>query len=236
MTSFLALETATDVCDVALFIDGIAVAERRTDRPKSHAAELVPMIRDCLREKALEPKDLQAIAVSAGPGSYTGLRIGVSTAKGLAYATDARIIAVSTLEAIASSGLKSPVDAVISVLPSRGGEIYLAAYKLSETKRPVQKIQECAISVSVMLERLAEAGITSGLVVGPSAIRLAGELDSHMSFEFRDEAASANNVGNLAILRLKNEEFEDTSDFEPYYLRTFEARKPARSIFDRIPF
>ncbi len=236
MTSFLALETTTDVCGVVLFVDGVPVAERQTARPKSHAAELVPMISECLKEKALAPNDLQAIAVSAGPGSYTGLRIGVSTAKGLAYATAARIVAVSTLEAFAHSYEQSTQDIVVPVLPSRRGEVYLAAYQSHDGHGFVQRVPKCAIFIDDMQQCLADAGIRSGLVVGPKAIELSGTLDSMTSFEFKDEAASAKNVGMLAVSRIENELFEDTSNFEPYYLRAFEARQPARSIFDRLPF
>ena len=236
MTSFLALETTTNICGVALFVDGIPVAERQTDRPKSHAAELVPMISECLKEKALVPNDLQAIAVSAGPGSYTGLRIGVSTAKGIVYATEARIVAVSTLEAIAYSYMKSTADVVVPVLPSRSGEVYLAVYQSQGALGFVQRVPECTILIEDMQQRLADAGIRSGTVVGPKANQLSGALGTPTSFEFKDEVASAKNVGLLAISRIENELYEDASNFEPYYLRAFEARKPSRSIFDRLPF
>lgn len=236
MTTFLALETTTHVCGVALFVDGVPVVERQSDRPKSHAAELVPMISECLKEKDLVPNDLQAIAVSAGPGSYTGLRIGVSTAKGLVYATAARIVAVSTLKAIAYSYLKSTADVVVPVLPSRSGEVYLAAYQSQGALGFVQRVPECTIFIDDIQKSLEDAGIKRGTVVGPEANQLSSALDTLTSFDFKDETASAKNVGMLAISRIENELFEDTSNFEPYYLRAFEARKPARSIFDRLPF
>ena len=98
MAAILNIETATPLCSVALAIDGRLIAQRETQEEKSHAARLTVFIEEILKEQGLQIKDLHAIAIGKGPGSYTGLRIGVSTAKGLCYGAGIPLIAVSTLQ------------------------------------------------------------------------------------------------------------------------------------------
>ncbi|MCH8121713.1 MAG: tRNA (adenosine(37)-N6)-threonylcarbamoyltransferase complex dimerization subunit type 1 TsaB [Bacteroidetes bacterium] len=235
MSHFLALETATDICDVAVFCDKHPIAHRSLHQAKSHAERLVPMIQECLVEAAIEPERLQAIAVSSGPGSYTGLRIGASTAKGLAYATGARIIAVPTLEALAFPLLQSTNGPVIGVLPSRRGEVYLAVFEADgDSIRRI--VDECALETDTFSKRLREAKITTGLICGPGVTRLVESGVNLDGFTVSEISLSAKNVGFAALGRLEKQLFEDTSAFEPYYLRDFVARKATRSIFDRLPF
>lgn len=235
MTHFLALETATNICDVAVFRDGKPIAHRGLDQAKSHAEQLVPMIQECLIEAAIEPENLKAIAVSCGPGSYTGLRIGASTAKGLAYATGARIIAVPTLEALAFPLLQSAGDPVIGLLPSRRGEVYLAAFEIADGE-VCRIVNECVIEMDTVRERLKEAKIITGTVCGPGVNRLVESGIDLSTFTRSDIRLSSKSVGFAALGRLEKQLFEDTSTFEPYYLREFIARKASRSIFDRLPF
>ncbi|GMQ82392.1 MAG: tRNA (adenosine(37)-N6)-threonylcarbamoyltransferase complex dimerization subunit type 1 TsaB [Rhodothermia bacterium] len=235
MIHFLALETATDICDVSVFRDGKPIVHRGLHQARSHAEQLVPMIQECLAEAGIEPANLKAIAVSSGPGSYTGLRIGVSTAKGLAYATGAPIVAVPTLEALAFPLLQSASDPVIGLLPSRRGEVYLAVLEMvdGEVRRIVD---ECVIEMDAIPLRLKEAKIITGTVCGPGVSRLVESGIDLSTFTQSDISLSSKNVGLAALGRLEKQLFEDTSVFEPYYLREFVARKASRSIFDRLPF
>jgi len=235
MTHFLALETATSICDVSVIRDGIPIAHRGLDQARSHAEQLVPMIQKCLLEAAIEPRDLKAIAVSSGPGSYTGLRIGVSTAKGLAYANDIPIIGVPTLEALAFSLLESGGKPVVTLLPSRRGEVYLAAFEMLDAE--VHRIvNECVIKVDAFPERLREAKIGTGTLCGPGVERLIESGIDLSRFTRSDLGLSSKYVAFAALGRLEKQLFEDTSSFEPYYLREFVARKASRSVFDRLPF
>ena len=122
----LAIETATDVCAVALLDGGHAVATRQTDTPRAHAARLAPMIAEVLSEAGIAASGLRTVAVSVGPGSFTGLRIGIGTATGLALATGAALVPVPTLDALAvaarDAGIGGPL---LAVLPSRRGEVYV---------------------------------------------------------------------------------------------------------------
>lgn len=235
MTHFLALETATNICDVSVFRDGSPIAHRGLDQARSHAEQLVPMIQECLLKAAIEPRDLKAIAVSSGPGSYTGLRIGASTAKGLAYANDIPIIAVPTLEALAFSLLESGGKPVVTLLPSRRGEVYLAAFEMLDAEVH-RLVNECVIQVDAFPERLREAKIGTGTLCGPGVERLIESGIDLSRFTRLDVGLSSKYVGFAALGRLEKQLFEDTSSFEPYYLREFVARKASRSVFDRLPF
>ena len=133
-STLLALETATDVCSAALMRDGTLTAQASLHRPRVHAEQLAPLIRDLLARAAVDRSALDAVAVSMGPGSYTGLRIGVSTAKGLALAVDAVLIGVPTLEALAASVQPCAElgDVACALLDARRDEVYAAAYRFDD--------------------------------------------------------------------------------------------------------
>ena len=129
--TLLALETATDVCGVALLQDDAVVAQAHLRRPRIHSERLTPLVEDVLAHGAVEAASLDAVAVSMGPGSYTGLRIGVSTAKGWARAVDADLIGVPTLEAYAARlrPVSRPGDVVCALLDARRDEVYAGAFR-----------------------------------------------------------------------------------------------------------
>ena len=110
MTTILQIETATQVCSAAIAIDGKTVALKEETAQNIHAGSLTLFIEEVMHHAALEYKDLDAIAVSKGPGSYTGLRIGVSTAKGLCFALDKPLLAIDTLKMMASGFLSEAED------------------------------------------------------------------------------------------------------------------------------
>jgi len=124
----LGLETATWTASVGVTCDGRAVAERTRRSESSHAPTIIALIDEVMRSAGIRIGDLDAIAVSAGPGSFTGLRIGLSTAKGLAYAANARLVAVPTLTALARAA--GPRDGTVCpVLDARKGEVYAAGFR-----------------------------------------------------------------------------------------------------------
>jgi tRNA threonylcarbamoyladenosine biosynthesis protein TsaB len=138
----LALETATPTCGVALLrtgdeADGSAtvVAEAHLHRPRVHGARLAPLVRDVLAHAEASPAALDAVAVSEGPGSFTGLRIGVSTAKGLAWAAGAALVGVPTLEALAATlaPVAAPGDRLVAALDARRDDVYAAAFRRPPT-------------------------------------------------------------------------------------------------------
>lgn len=128
--TLLALETATDTCGVALLQDDRVMAEVHLHRPRVHAERLTPLVEDLCRHADVETAALDAVAVSMGPGSYTGLRIGVSTAKGWALAAEAELVGVPTLEAYAAQirPVAEVGDVICPLLDARRDEVYAAAY------------------------------------------------------------------------------------------------------------
>jgi tRNA threonylcarbamoyladenosine biosynthesis protein TsaB len=240
--TLLALETATDVCSVALVADDQVVAALTLRRPRAHAENLVPMIEDALRYAGLKAQALDAIAVSMGPGSYTGLCIGVSTAKGLAMAVDAELIGVPSLEALAAGALPmaGPGDIICALFNSRRDEVYAAAFQ-REAEAGLQALDgpEALLldEVPGWLEHLK--GETSWLV-GEGVVRVQPVLQAASRtvriLGMHTVAPSALYVAQQAMPRYEQSQFEDLAAFEPFYLKAFVAKKPKASIFEKLNF
>ncbi|MES3629651.1 MAG: tRNA (adenosine(37)-N6)-threonylcarbamoyltransferase complex dimerization subunit type 1 TsaB [Longimonas sp.] len=130
MNTLLALETADTTCGVAVWHDGECQAEAHIHRPRVHAARLTPLIEETLDHADVAASQVEAVAVSAGPGSYTGLRIGMSSAKGFAMAVGCPLVTVPTLEAAAHAlaPWASPGDMVVAALDARRNDVFAAAY------------------------------------------------------------------------------------------------------------
>lgn len=241
--TLLALETATPVCSVALAQDDRVVVDLSLVRPRAHAAHLVPMIRDVLLRADLEPSALDVVAVSAGPGSYTGLRIGASTAKGLALAADAALVAVPSLDAQAAPvlPLTAAGDVVCACFPSRRGEVYAAVYRGgSETETPVALAAAAALATTDLPDwlppcegRLWLTG--NGAPTVRAALDAAGRREGRILDPVRFRVSAAW-VARLAVPRIAAGAFEDVSSFEPAYLKSFVAKKPEGSIFEKLSF
>jgi len=123
----LGLDTATRRASVGVWCDGQIVAEESIGSNRNHAVTLLPLIDDTLRQAGCSIRDVEAVAVSSGPGSFSGLRVGLSVAKGLVCATGARIIAVPTLEALART-VDGPQEAICTLLDAYKGELYAAVF------------------------------------------------------------------------------------------------------------
>ena len=134
MPLILSLETATTNCSVALASDGKVVASRSINSGYSHSEKINVFIEEVIAQAGVTLKDLQAVAVSSGPGSYTGLRIGISTAKGLCYALDIPLIAINTLDAMAQGFNARKDELIVPMIDARRMEVYSAVYD-SEKKR-----------------------------------------------------------------------------------------------------
>ncbi len=232
----LAIETATDVCSVALVDGGGAVLGlAETLEPRSHAARLVPLTKDLLAEHGLAASDLEAIAVSAGPGSYTGLRIGASTAKGLAWVTGAALVAVPSLDALAFGTQErlAEGDALVAAFRSRRGEVYAAAFARqadgTASLRSAEAVELDALGdwLPAHAGRLCIAGEAGALVAASLSVPA-------RVFPPADVRPSAASVGVLGWSRWRAGETVDVAGFEPEYLKAFVAKR-GRPIFDRLP-
>lgn len=234
MNVILGIETATDVCAAAVDVDGAIVCSASLDRPRKHAERLVPMMDDVLQVAGLTPGQIDAVAVSAGPGSYTGLRIGVSTAKGLALATGARFVAVSSLQAMALAAAADPGSAVLAAFTARRAEVYIASFVIGPDGIPVAGIGPLAGSPAELLRELSLDPSRSVTIVGDGG-RIVAETLSREGIAFlRDPLARPSAAAVARLGRTANP--VDLERFEPYYLREFTARPASGSVFDRLPF
>ncbi|MGK6350840.1 tRNA (adenosine(37)-N6)-threonylcarbamoyltransferase complex dimerization subunit type 1 TsaB [Parapedobacter sp. DT-150] len=225
----LQIETATQVCSVALSANGDPLAFRDIDEPNVHASRLTLLIADVLREASLTFADLAAVAVSKGPGSYTGLRIGVSTAKGLAYARDLPLIGIDTLAAMAAgfAAEHAAVDAdtwLCPMIDARRMEVYSAVY--DQQLRPVSATQATIIDHASFDDLPPERRI---VLFGSGADKLAALFeDSHHVAVVPGFKNSARYLSRLAHQAFMRKDVVDVVYFEPYYLKDFVATLPKK--------
>ena len=221
MTYILNIETATKNCSVSLANDGeIVVFKELNDEGFSHAEKLHGFISDVLAETSITFSDLNAVAVSKGPGSYTGLRIGVSAAKGLCFALDIPLISVNTLISLAQSisireGYKIPM------LDARRMEVYSAVF--DENNHLKEAVSATIISGNSFHEFLEKKEV---YFFGDGAFKCKDVL-AHKNAKFIDNKfPSAKEMGILSYEKYKKSDFENVAYFEPFYLKDFIALKP----------
>lgn len=226
----LAVDSATPSAGVALVDENKVLYEELANFKKTHSETLMPMIDRALKVCECSMDDITSIAVTVGPGSFTGLRIGMGTVKGLSLATGKPIVAVSTLETIAFNVLKVP--ALVGVLlDARKQEVYSALYDVSGTS-PIALSKEYAQSpeefVELALKTLKEQNCSQIILLGNGYYPYQdyfkdalGEMLIPVPSHFMLPRAAA--LGNLAIIKTRNEEFTDVFSLRPVYLRLSEA-------------
>ena len=213
------METATTNCSVALCEDANVIALKE-DKSKgySHAEKLHVFIDEILKESDLKINNLDAVAISKGPGSYTGLRIGVSAAKGLCFAQDIPLISVPTLSALAKQIDPKEGEQIIPMLDARRMEVYSAVFdsafnQIRDTKAEV-------LSGESFQEELAKGKV---YFIGNGVAKFR-EICEHPNAEFiEDRLPSAKEMCSIAYDKYKISDIEDVAYFEPYYLKDFVA-------------
>jgi len=217
----LNIETATTNCSVSLSKEGeTLVLKEDYNNNYSHAERLHKYIDDVLKEAKLDLKALDAISISKGPGSYTGLRIGVSAAKGLCFSLEKPLISIATLEALAHQ-ISIEDGRIVSMLDARRMEVYAAVYdaEYKQVRETQAQILD-AKSFNTYLEQGKVYFIGNG-------VSKTKEIISHPNAVFIDDKLpSANEMSALAFDKFKNNDTEDVAYFEPYYLKDFIALKP----------
>lgn len=227
MALILHIETATTVCSVALAKDGKLLSLKEENKANTHAEKITLFISEVLKESGKKIQDLDAVAVSSGPGSYTGLRIGISTAKGLCYALDKPLIAVDTLKSLANSIL-SPLDRdsilnslLVPMIDARRMEVYCGVF--DRHLNEVEKISTKIIDGNSFSDLLEEKEI---YFFGDGAEKCKALLLQKRNAIFIDNIfASAVSLITLANKKFQNKEFEDVALFEPFYLKEFMDQK-----------
>lgn len=230
MALILSLETTTSVCSVAIAQNGQLLSLRELDSKNSHAEILNGFIEEVLKESKHSLADLNAVAVSEGPGSYTGLRIGVSTAKGLCYGLDIPLIAIGTLKSLAwhtrenaSSDLLEKENLLFCpMIDARRMEAYTAHFNTKMEE--VRKVEAEVIDDSSYIELLDK---NTFLFSGDGSGKYQDLYKNQPNAYFiSDTLPSAKGMIVLAEEKFKTEDFADLAYFEPYYLKTFVAGIP----------
>ncbi|NNT71381.1 tRNA (adenosine(37)-N6)-threonylcarbamoyltransferase complex dimerization subunit type 1 TsaB [Flavobacterium sp. IMCC34852] len=215
MAYILNIETATKNCSVSLAKDGQTVlCKEIADQGYSHAEKLHVFIEDILKESQIDFRKLKAIAVSKGPGSYTGLRIGVSTAKGLCYALGIPLIAVDTLAVLAQKVTQND-GLIVPMLDARRMEVYSAVFNANH-----QKIMEVQAEV---LTNDSYAEMTETIYFVGDCQEKCQTVLTKENFVFLPEIVfpSANEMSPISFEKFTRNAFEDVAYFEPFYLKDF---------------
>jgi tRNA threonylcarbamoyladenosine biosynthesis protein TsaB len=221
----LSIETSTPVCSVALHSDSGMAGLSEVFIDRSHSQNLVPMIQDLLKYAGAGFEEIKAVAVSKGPGSYTGLRIGASTAKGICFAHNIPLIGISTLEALAEQVISQIIDdkyILCPMLDARRMEVYTML--LGNDGKVLKPVHAKILEDNAFEDLLMQSAV---LFFGPGSQKCKPILQKNKNAFFMEGiVASAKTIGKIATGKFKNSEFEDTSLFEPFYLKEFLATVP----------
>ncbi len=220
----ICLETATNLCSVALCNSAGVISLRESNDLKSHASMLTVFINEILNEAGISARDLDAVAVSKGPGSYTGLRIGVSVAKGIAYAASIPLIGIDTTFSM-FSGIEKRSTLYCPMLDARRMEVYYALYDNQGNK--IRNITAKIITEDIFNDIPDSDEI---LLFGDGAAKCK-EILKRKNISFDDNfRISAAHMYMPAIQALKVRHFEDVAYFEPFYLKDFITSLPRKNI------
>ena len=225
--TILYIETATDVCSVALSKGAEIIGLKEEAGGNNHAKHLLPFVDEVLKQAEASMTDINGVAVSIGPGSYTGLRIGVSTAKGIAYTAGIPVMAISTLESIAQ-GVKtfwaessSEQPQIVPMIDARRMEVFTTRYDFN--MQSLEEISSKIVDENTFAELLSKEKV---LFCGNGMPKCKEILSAFPNAKFMDAPISAKNMLPAALRKWQKQEFEDVAYFEPFYLKEYVAAKP----------
>lgn len=229
MPNIIHIETSTEVCSVALSSDGVVKFHRQNFEGPSHAALLGDYVQECITHARENQIELHAVAVSGGPGSYTGLRIGVSEAKGLCFGLNLPLIAVSTLELLCCTAMfrvDIEEDALICpMIDARRMEVYAAVY--NERLEAVMPVGAYIVDESTFAEILSQRKV---IFCGNGAAKCR-DVINHPNAIFVDGVYPlATGMLALAERAFTRQEFSDVAYYEPFYLKEFVATTPKNKV------
>ncbi len=226
MALILCIETGTDICSVGIARDGELLSLRESDQGRDHAKKVALFVDELLRETGVQPDELDAVAVGKGPGSYTGLRIGVSFAKGLCYGLQKPLIAIGSLDALVAVACEDYEAGILDVEPwsearlcpmvdARRMEVY--AQLFDTRNRPLSEVDAVVVDGESFAESRHDAAHPF-VIFGNGAAKCRGVLPDA---QWVDVAPSARGLARLAQEAYEAGRFEDVAYFEPFYLKDF---------------
>ena len=249
MEKIILIETSTALCSVALAEDGAVTAYRESSAAKAHASLTAVFVQEILAERGLSLNDCDAVCVSMGPGSYTGLRVGVSTAKGLCFGSGKPLLAVGTLDtlvaqasapaeaeanvepqsglyprAAASAGTDVEYRYIVPMIDARRMEVYAAVF---ENGKQITETAPAIIDENSFAEYLEQGPC---LFIGDGAGKCA-DVIKHPNAHFCQCHPKASSMLSPAIDAFRNSDFKDVAYFEPFYLKEFVATVSKKKLF-----
>lgn len=230
MDRIILIETSTSLCSAAIVENGGIVCERKSESPRAHASMTAPFIDSMLRERGLRVADCDAVAVSKGPGSYTGLRVGVSTAKGLCFGAGIPLVAVGTLDTLVWQALDNGLVPegcrhIIPMVDARRMEVYTGVFTPDGTQ--VSPTVASVITEASFSEYLSEGPV---LFIGDGAGKCSGII-RNPGATFIQVCPEASGMKRPATAALREGRFEDVAYFEPFYLKEFVTTVSKKRLF-----
>ena len=229
----LHIETSSKICSVSLSYGDKIITYRDIYEENSHSKYLALFVKEIFEQKKITAKDLDAIAVSIGPGSYTGLRIGLSFAKGIAYQADIPILTINTLQTIcnnAKPSINENAEAIISVIDARRDEVFSQVFS-SECK-PMEKIKNEKLntdSYGTLLKQYKNV-----YFVGNGASKVQEYIGIDKKYIISSAIAHSNNMLMPALEKFNKQEFSDIAYLEPFYMKPFIAIKPKNKVLGNL--
>ena len=222
MERIILIETSTALCSVALAEGGSVVAYKESSAPKAHASLTAVFIQEMLSERGLTLADCDAVCVSMGPGSYTGLRVGVSTAKGLCFGSGKPMLAVGTLDTLVAQAEGNP-RFIIPMVDARRMEVYTAVFEIAGVSgndaRQITETAPAIINENSFAEYLEQGPC---LFIGDGAGKCA-DVIKHPNATFCQCWPKASSMLSPALAAYRSGDFKDVAYFEPFYLKEFVA-------------
>jgi tRNA threonylcarbamoyladenosine biosynthesis protein TsaB len=224
---FLCIESATPVCSVALLTEKGVLEEKNSSEKNAHSRVLTVFIQELFEAHNLDVGDLTAVSVSKGPGSYTGLRIGVSAAKGLCYAGNIPLMAINTLASMAAGTIKElgkehPKNTLYCpMIDARRMEVYSALFDASG--KEIRETRAEIIEAGSFDKELKDRPM---VFFGDGADKCSSVITAKNASFISDFQHSASNMADLVLEKYSNQQFEDVAYFEPFYLKDFVAGVP----------
>ena len=220
MPNLLLIESSNEICSVALSQEKSIIQEKYINKPNSHSVYLAPFVNEVLNNARMSINELDGVVISDGPGSYTGLRIGSSLAKGICLGAGIPLMAVSTLKGLAKKALNDypSVDQAIALVDARRSDAYIGVY--NQQLKPIIKEQFITINSELKIEK------SNAVVVGSGAMKFINELDVKKELKHSESVLYAKDLLDEAMLKWAKQDFVDLTSYEPNYLKSVFVTKP----------
>ena len=223
MQKIILIETSTALCSAAIAENGVVTAYRESSAPKAHASLTAVFVQEVLSERGLVLGDCDAVCVSKGPGSYTGLRVGVSTAKGLCFGSGRPLLAVGTLDTLVAQA-EGEYKYIIPMIDARRMEVYACVF---ENGAQITETEPVIVDENSFAEYLEQGPC---LFIGDGAGKCA-DVIKHPNAQFCQCNPKASAMLSPAMKAYNEKRFEDVAYFEPFYLKEFVATVSKKKLF-----